>query len=171
MDATAGSYPHQASPAPLQTKGRRRRPKTKPIRFRSIPMPPERAALLDATPPSKYPPLLYPYPPDDGPSAASGVLPLPKRHRGLQQSTQRRTLSPDAPRRSDTPLAYPLPMPACPNPIPSDTSLRPSRTSPSSVPRRRGPADAKPPQDTAVEPVVRPPTSTPTARPSNSNSN
>ena len=31
-------------------------------------------------------PLLHPFPPDDAPSAASEVLPLPKRHRGLQQT-------------------------------------------------------------------------------------
>jgi len=58
-DATTGSDPQDLTkppPAPPpQTKRRRRRPKPESIRFRSIPMPPERAALLDATPPSEYP--------------------------------------------------------------------------------------------------------------------
>ena len=38
------------------------------------------------TMPSKYPPLLNPFPPDGAPSAASKFLPLPKRHHGLQQT-------------------------------------------------------------------------------------
>ena len=50
MDATTGSGPPQAYLAPLQPKRRRRRLK---IILRSIAMPPERAALLDATPPSE----------------------------------------------------------------------------------------------------------------------
>ena len=41
-------------PAHLQTKRRRRLPKPKSIRFWSIPMPPERNALLDATPQIEY---------------------------------------------------------------------------------------------------------------------
>ena len=69
MDATAGSDPHRATPAPLQPK-----------RLRSIPMLPERAALLDAITPSEYPPfsilsLLILFPPQPrrfaAPKAAS----------------------------------------------------------------------------------------------------
>jgi len=78
----------------------RRRPKSKSAR--SIPVPPERAALLDATSPSEYPPPLLRFSPPNNapnaPSATSEVLPLPKRHRGLQKAcSKRRTGSPDAP--------------------------------------------------------------------------
>ena len=67
----------KSPPAHLQTKRRRRRPKPNSIHFRSIPMPPERAVLLDATPPSEYPPLL---------NLSHLLMMLPKRHRGLQQT-------------------------------------------------------------------------------------
>ena len=43
-----------------------------------------RAPGRDTT--KRIPPLLHLFPPDDAPSVASGVLPLPKRHRGLQNS-------------------------------------------------------------------------------------
>jgi len=40
---------------------------------------------VDPTPPSEYP-FFHPFPPDCAPSEASEVLPLPKRHRWLQQT-------------------------------------------------------------------------------------
>jgi len=43
-----------------------------------------------------------------GPSAASEVLPLPKRHHGLQQTCSVPHFSLDAPMRSDTPPRLPL---------------------------------------------------------------
>jgi len=121
-------------------------------------------------------PLLHPSPPDDVPSAASEVLPLPKRHRGLQQSTERRTLSLGASGRSDTPLAYPLYIPATPRGT-ATTSRRdgiqprvptPCTPAPPRDPRgRRGRARrpspdgaaSQPPNDIAAVPVVRLPTS------------
>ena len=85
MDATTCSVPRQSpcssSPPPTQKAS----PPAESF-LRSIPMPLERGALLDATPPSEYPPLLSPFSPDDASSAALEVLPLPKRHRGLQQT-------------------------------------------------------------------------------------
>jgi len=99
-DAATSSDPSHASPAPLQPKRRRRRLKAI---LRSIPMPPERAALPVATPPSEYPPF----------SILSLLMILPPQPRGFCRSqsgiagcsrrAQRRTLSLDAPMRSDTP--------------------------------------------------------------------
>ena len=60
----------RAPPAPFQSKRRRRRLKTI---LRSILMPPERAALMDATPPSEYPPLLHLFPPYDASSAVADI--------------------------------------------------------------------------------------------------
>jgi len=81
-------YPQSSLWTRLQvpTLPRLLQPPLQPRRLWSIPMPPECAALLDATSPSEYPPLLHPFPPDAAPSAAPGVSPLPKRHRGQQQT-------------------------------------------------------------------------------------
>jgi len=76
-------------------------------------MPPKRAALLDAALSSKsHPPLsilllltILPPQPRVFCRSKSGIA-------GCSRRAQRRTLSPDALRRSDTPLADPLPMPA-----------------------------------------------------------
>ena len=114
-DAATSSDPSHASPAPLQPKRRRRRLKAI---LRSIPMPPERAALPVATPPSEYPPfsilsllmMLPPQPrrffaaPKAASRAAADVLsasPLPWTHRCAPTSPSRLPLAHALP--DDTP--------------------------------------------------------------------
>jgi len=72
-------------PSKIQTKRRRRRPKTKSARFRSTPMPPERAALLDAKPRSdEHRGALRGTPgsacPQPEPNASPPFLPPPRPH-------------------------------------------------------------------------------------------
>ena len=119
-------------------------------------MPPERAALLDATPPSEYPPFCIL-------SLLMMLPPQPRRFRRSQSSiagysrrAQRRTLSLDAPMRFDNPPRLPLA-----HAFPDDTP-RPTRYGGNQLPWRHPaacpdlPAHALPPPQPRQE---QPPTS------------
>ena len=142
MDATTPSKaygrdyrfrpPSQASPAPPSTQQASVDPDAAGAR---------RAPGRDTT--KRIPPLLHPFPPDDAPSAASEVLPLPKRHRGLQQTCSAPNPSPgrtDAFRHSPSPIPRPRP---------------PRRQPVISLPFGRSPARARPTPRSTAGPFTR----------------
>ena len=168
MDATTGSDPPQASPAPFNPKG------VAPAKNHSSVDPDaagaRRAHGRDTT--KRIPPLLHPFPPDDFPSAAPEVLPLQKRHhRGLQQTcsaphpssrcTDALRHPPSPTSRPRSPRRHPMTHAARRQPAAVAASSRVSRLPHPRPPRRHPPPPPPPPPNQLPPPQPRPPFPTP----------